>query len=310
MYWEQLKYLTEISKSQSIHAASNNLYLTPQALSMSIKALEEELGVVLLSRSSAGTVLTTEGEIVYNLSQDILKNIDLIMNVAKDKEEQIDNSVTGELTIYSTTGASNIVLSQIVKRFIQKYPHVSLQIIEENEIANTWAKIDSEKNAIVLYNASAAYIENLMSNFPEDRFLHRVLLNTSLTAAIGMTNELSQKKSLSAKQLQNMKIALIGKDDIERLGLTELFAEDEQLYKRCAVYSNLAMYMEALTSGLYVGFLDSRYYSRWANENKAQIVNIPLKKKIKMYFGYTCKVEALNVPCIREFLKMVNYKYK
>ena len=62
MYLEQLEYLLEISKHKSIASASTMVHLTPQALSLSIKRLEEELQVPLLTRTSKGVFLTEEGK--------------------------------------------------------------------------------------------------------------------------------------------------------------------------------------------------------------------------------------------------------
>ncbi len=62
MNFDQFKYLAEIDKNKSISKASEKLYMTTQALSISIKKLEDELTVPLLSRSPKGAVLTPEGE--------------------------------------------------------------------------------------------------------------------------------------------------------------------------------------------------------------------------------------------------------
>ena len=49
MRFEQLEYLIEISKQGSISSAAKKLHLSHQALSIAIKNLEEELGVLLFN---------------------------------------------------------------------------------------------------------------------------------------------------------------------------------------------------------------------------------------------------------------------
>lgn len=49
---EQLKYFIEIAKCQSIKGASENLFLTQQSLSQTIKNLEKELGF-FIAKSNA-----------------------------------------------------------------------------------------------------------------------------------------------------------------------------------------------------------------------------------------------------------------
>lgn len=74
---EQLKYLIEISKCKSMSVASENLHLTPQALSISIKNLEEELGVQLLERTNKGASLTQKGWLLTKLTEEFLNKVNL-----------------------------------------------------------------------------------------------------------------------------------------------------------------------------------------------------------------------------------------
>ena len=59
MRTEQLLYLLEISKNPSLHIASEKLNMTPQALSASIRKLEEEVGFAVLERTTQGVTLTS-----------------------------------------------------------------------------------------------------------------------------------------------------------------------------------------------------------------------------------------------------------
>ena len=61
MTTEQLQYLLEISRNPSLNSASQKLHITLQALSISIKKLENELGFPLLERSYKGISLNNHG---------------------------------------------------------------------------------------------------------------------------------------------------------------------------------------------------------------------------------------------------------
>lgn len=72
MRLEQIEALIEISNSHSISIAAQNLYVSQPALSRSVKALEDELGLPLLSRTVDGVRLTTEGQtLLPGLLEDI-----------------------------------------------------------------------------------------------------------------------------------------------------------------------------------------------------------------------------------------------
>jgi DNA-binding transcriptional LysR family regulator len=58
----QVRYFMEVAAGGSFNQAAARLHLTQPAVSRQIKALEEELGVVLLARGKRSVALTQEGE--------------------------------------------------------------------------------------------------------------------------------------------------------------------------------------------------------------------------------------------------------
>ena len=59
----QLQYLIEVANCGSFSAASEHCFVTQPSLSMQIKSLEEELGVILLDRSKKPVIPTEAGAI-------------------------------------------------------------------------------------------------------------------------------------------------------------------------------------------------------------------------------------------------------
>lgn len=75
MNTNQMTYLIEISKTKSMLKASEKLYITPQALSKAMVALEKELGMPLLNRSNSGVSLTNNGLWLVDISTKYLQAI-------------------------------------------------------------------------------------------------------------------------------------------------------------------------------------------------------------------------------------------
>lgn len=69
---EQLYHFIEVCRYQSITKAADNLYVTRQSISTSIKKLETEFDVTLFTRVSSGVMLTNAGQILYNHAINIL----------------------------------------------------------------------------------------------------------------------------------------------------------------------------------------------------------------------------------------------
>jgi DNA-binding transcriptional LysR family regulator len=66
---KQLEHFLTVCRTGNISSASEELFLTRQALSKSIRALEQELNVRLLTRTSSGVDLTEAGSIIRDCAQ-------------------------------------------------------------------------------------------------------------------------------------------------------------------------------------------------------------------------------------------------
>lgn len=128
MRMEQLLYLLTISQSPSMSAASQKIHLTPQALSISIKHLEEELGIALLNRTNRGTTLTEKGWALVQLTRTYLDGINQLV---ADAPTQSDSILTyqGQLPLYSNYGGANLFLPKLVSHFYQYAPQLDGQLL-------------------------------------------------------------------------------------------------------------------------------------------------------------------------------------
>ena len=61
MTFQQLLYVSEISKCGSINKAAHKLFLSQSGISTAVKDLEEELGIRFFERSNRGVEFTPEG---------------------------------------------------------------------------------------------------------------------------------------------------------------------------------------------------------------------------------------------------------
>lgn len=73
MKLDQLYYLTEAIKYQSISIAADNNFISQPSFSSAITKLEQELGVKLLRRSSKGVTPTESGRVVLETAEQIFK---------------------------------------------------------------------------------------------------------------------------------------------------------------------------------------------------------------------------------------------
>ena len=71
-----MKFFCRVTEAKSFSAAAVSLDVVPSALSKAIAALEQDLGFVLLNRSTRGLSLTEDGAVYYERCRQIMLDID------------------------------------------------------------------------------------------------------------------------------------------------------------------------------------------------------------------------------------------
>lgn len=126
MDMNQLYCFREICRCGSMAQAARNLYHSTQNLSRIVKALEEELGVVLLYRSASGVELTESGRCLLEHAEKILTEQWMLQ---KDLE-LIKQTSLGEVNLLSAFGVLRLVQPESILRFRKEHPEIIFQYRE------------------------------------------------------------------------------------------------------------------------------------------------------------------------------------
>ncbi len=124
MTFEQLLTLEAIEESGSFKAASQKLFKSQPSISMAIKKLEEEYGILIYSRDEYRPVLTQEGKIFLSKAKLVLKHM-------KELEELGKQLGKGEEALIRVSIDAISPLSLILKflrDFFENYPRTRLEI--------------------------------------------------------------------------------------------------------------------------------------------------------------------------------------
>lgn len=119
---EQFEYLLEISRNKSMNAASKNLHITPQALSTSIKKLEEELDLTILERTTMGVSLTQNGQALLYLIENFLSGIRELQGKPYKKIAPI----SGPMHLSFPQGFAETYLPGLLKTIYADYPDLEI----------------------------------------------------------------------------------------------------------------------------------------------------------------------------------------
>ena len=111
------------ARTGSIAGAARAFDMTPSRASKHLAALEAELGVLLLKRSTRQLTLTPEGEAYLQRCRRILVDV----READDEARSQTGTVSGTLRVTAPVAFGALHLGPVVAAFLQKHPRVSLQ---------------------------------------------------------------------------------------------------------------------------------------------------------------------------------------
>ncbi len=122
----QLEYLLSVANCGSFSAAAEHCFVTQPSLSMQVKALEEELGVVLLDRTKKPVIPTEAGEVVLAQARETLK----AYNYIKESVAELKGETAGKLRLGVIPTIAPYLLHKFLPDFVRNYPKVELEISE------------------------------------------------------------------------------------------------------------------------------------------------------------------------------------
>ena len=122
----QLQYLIEVANCGSFSAASEHCFVTQPSLSMQIKSLEEELGVILLDRSKKPVIPTEAGAVVIAQAQEALR----AYNYIRESVAELKGETAGKIRLGVIPTIAPYLLHKFIPDFVKRYPRVELEIRE------------------------------------------------------------------------------------------------------------------------------------------------------------------------------------
>lgn len=122
----QLEYIIAVDTYRHFVTASEKCHVTQPTLSMQIKKLEDDLGVIIFDRTKQPIVPTEIGEKIIVQARVTVAESKKIEELIKENS----NDVTGELTIGIIPSLAPYLLPLFIGTFTHKYPLVKVKIVE------------------------------------------------------------------------------------------------------------------------------------------------------------------------------------
>jgi len=126
MNLQQLEYIVAVDKHRHFVKASESCFITQATLSMMIKKLEAELGIIIFDRSKQPVITTELGDKIIRQAKVVLMETKRIKELISDEKGEI----TGNLRLGVIPTIAPYLLPLFLNNFLVKYPKVSIKINE------------------------------------------------------------------------------------------------------------------------------------------------------------------------------------
>jgi LysR family transcriptional regulator, transcriptional activator of the cysJI operon len=262
-----------VAEQLSFRKAAEELYLTQPAVSLQIKALEEDLGVQLFDRTGTHIKLTAAGQVLLRYAEQVSS----LLDQAEQDIAFLSGDHAGCLALGASTTIAQYVLPRLLGEFRNEYPRVHVTLISGNT-EHIVEAVETQKIALGFIEGPARSRGAKTESFLKDELV--------LIAATA--HEFAERASISCTDLSAAPLLMrergSGTRRVVELALERQGVKRNSLCITMELDSTEAI-KSAVEAGLGIGFV-----SRWA-----------IAKDLRLDNGFKIvEVEGLSIQ--RDFL--------
>ena len=191
----ELKYIVAVAREKHFGKAAEACFVSQPTLSVAIKKLEEELQVKLFERSANEVAVTPLGQEIIQQAQSVLEQAAQIKEIAKRGKDPLAGAL--RLGVIYTIGP--YLLPPLVRQMIAQAPQMPLMLQENFTVKLLEMLRTGETDCAVLAEP-----------FPDTGLAMAPLYDEPFMAAVPMAHPLAQQSSVTAEQLKNETMLLLG----------------------------------------------------------------------------------------------------
>jgi DNA-binding transcriptional LysR family regulator len=261
MRLEQLSYLVAVQESKSISLAAERAHISQPALSSAISKLEDELGVVLLTRTNSGAHLTEIAELIIVKAKEVLNLIDDIKSVARGNSAEL----TGNISVAADPGVNITILPEILTTFKRDHPKV-----------NTLLKVGESNNILQDVRTGKANFGIILDT---DEFCQskditcKKLFSDEFVIITGINSKIIGMDSIPLKQALSLPLLLYNTEYITNCGVSSLLRKYSDIHVSYRV-DNLEMMEKILSQGESIAFVPQFMADEFVKSNKVKKILI------------------------------------
>ncbi len=191
----ELKYIVAVARERHFGRAAEACFVSQPTLSVAIKKLEEELDVKIFERGASEVSTTPLGEQIVRQAQQVIEQAAAIKEIAKRGQDP----VAGPLRVGVIYTIGPYLLPDLVRQAIERVPQMPL-MLQENFTARLLEMLRTGELDCAI----------LAEPFPDTGLAMAPLYDEPFQAAVPRTHALARRKQISAEELKQETMLLLG----------------------------------------------------------------------------------------------------
>jgi LysR family hydrogen peroxide-inducible transcriptional activator len=239
----ELRYIVAVARERHFGRAAEACHVSQPTLSVAIKKLEEELEVKLFERGGNEVSVTPLGEDIVRQAQAVIEQAAAIKEIAKRGKDPLAGPL--RLGIIYTIGP--YLLPELVRQVIERSPQMPLMLQENFTVKLLEMLRTGELDCAILAEP-----------FPDTGLAVAPLYDEPFMAAVPMSHPLAARKTISAEELKQQTMLLLGTGHCFRDHVLEVcpefarFSSDAEGIRRSFEGSSLETIKHMVASGMGV----------------------------------------------------------
>ncbi len=191
MEFKQLYYFVETCKRMNFAVTAEALYVTPQALSKSIKTLENNLGQKLFYLNKNALILTEFGEFFLPKAQNLLAEYYAMRN----EVASLSKNYNGLIRVGIVPSAKKLITADFLQDFMEKYPETTIDFTQMSDESLKQGVVGHSLDlGIGVYPTSEPTLETIN------------LCKSGISLIMNIKNPLCKKQTIRVVDLQGQEI--------------------------------------------------------------------------------------------------------
>jgi LysR family hydrogen peroxide-inducible transcriptional activator len=242
----ELKYIVAVARERHFGRAAEACFVSQPTLSVAIKKLEDELGVVLFERGSTEVSLTPSGERIVVQAQRVLDEAARVKELAKQGKDPLNGAL--RLGVIYTIGP--YLLPGLVRQLLKDAPQMPL-LLNENFTVRLLELLKNGEIDVAI----------LALPLPDSGVVIQPVYDEEFVVAVPRSHPWAKRRAVAADDLKKETMLLLGTGHCFRDQVLEVcpemsrFATDAEGIQKTFEGSSLETIRHMVASGLGVTVL-------------------------------------------------------